>query len=937
MERYKCDILGLAEVRWTGQGEINGGEVIWSGEDKEHARGVGFYLSKRARGAMIGYYPVSPRIMAARFRGSPFDIAVVQIYAPTADSTEEDIEHFYEQLEDTMAAIPRKDVKYIIGDWNAKVGVDNDGWEAVMGRYGYGERNTRGERLLQFAAEHQLFIGNTRFQQRPSRKWTWRAPSGLYFNMIDLILVEKRWKTSLRNCRTYQGADIASDHSLVIAKVQLRLKANGKHKRLTQYDIDSLDQQTIRDKFAENLTEILDHQDKPASVKTRAENLTSSIQKAMSGTIPLKQTARKPYITTQTLELADKKRALKMHRDESRQAKEEYKKACNEVRQAARRDKERWLEERCREIQQMAKEKRSKQTYKLIKQINKDWQPQQRAIKNKDGKLLYEEEEIRERWTEYCGELYQEKGTSSEAARQLEKIAPRQEESEDTLLKDEVKKALTNLKKHKSAGPDGIVADVLQAGGSRLEEELYEIMNKVWQEEGIPTEWARSTIVTIPKKGDRKECANYRTLSLMNHTCKALMSIIRDRLQACVEQHLAEEQAGFRKDRSTTQQILVLRLMAEKAWRKDTPIYNCFIDFQKAFDTIKHEIIWAVLESFGVNHKITRITRNIYGNSMAAVKIGQETGRWFRQEVGTRQGDPLSPLIFITYLERVMDMKQDERQGVCVNGELFDNLRFADDIDLLEHNCERLQRSLNSVAAAAEQMGLRINRAKTKVMVFSDKHPTGMLRLEEEEIEWVEQFVYLGSLITSDNDCSKEIRRRIALATGAMAGFNKIWRSKDIRMNVKAQILKTCVFSVLLYASETWTIKRTDQDRLLAFEMRCYRRLLNIRWQQRITNVEVRRRMNSTENIVQTVIRRKMEFFGHICRMGDGRMVKKMVFGEMGGKNRKGRPRREWLDDVMEWGNGNLATLSREARNREIWRRRVQRAVDTYGQCAHGA
>ena len=79
---------------------------------------------------------------------------------------------------------------------------------------------------------------------------------------------------------------------------------------------------------------------------------------------------------------------------------------------------------------------------------------------------------------------------------------------------------------------------------------------------------------------------------------------------------------------------------------------------------------------------------------------------------------------------------------VCVNGELFDNLRFGNDIDLLEYSCERLQRSLNSVAMAAEQMGLKINRAKTKVMVFSEKHQTGTIRLEEEEIEWVEQFVY---------------------------------------------------------------------------------------------------------------------------------------------------------------------------------------------------
>ena len=140
---------------------------------------------------------------------------MIQIYAPTADSTEEDIEDFYQQLEDTMANTGKKDVKVIIGDWNAKIGKDNEGWETAMGEHGYGVQNERGERLLEFALKHQLFISNTRFQQKDSRKWTWRSPSGEYHNMIDLMLIENRWKTSIRNCRTYQGADIASDHSLV--------------------------------------------------------------------------------------------------------------------------------------------------------------------------------------------------------------------------------------------------------------------------------------------------------------------------------------------------------------------------------------------------------------------------------------------------------------------------------------------------------------------------------------------------------------------------------------------------------------------------------------------------------------------------------------------------------------------------------------------------
>mgnify|MGYP003525025346 CR=1 FL=1 len=113
-------------------------------------------------------------------------------------------------------------------------------------------------------------------------------------------------------------------------------------------------------------------------------------------------------------------------------------------------------------------------------------------------------------------------------------------------------------------------------------------------------------------------------------------------------------------------------------------------------------MIWNVLNSFGVDIKITRLLQNIYANSKAAVQVGRELGDWFGQSIGTRQGDPVSPAIFITYLERVMDACEDCRTGVNISGELIDNLRFADDIDLLEERSEDLQESLNGVAAAAE-------------------------------------------------------------------------------------------------------------------------------------------------------------------------------------------------------------------------------------------
>lgn len=138
MKAYECDILGLAEMRWTGVGELNGGEVIWSGEKKNRKSGVGFLLSNRAKGTLLGYIPVNSRIIESRFSGAPLEIAVIQVYAPTSDSSEEDIETFHGQLEQTIEELPKKDVKITIEDWKAKVVTDNVGWEQVIGSHGYG-------------------------------------------------------------------------------------------------------------------------------------------------------------------------------------------------------------------------------------------------------------------------------------------------------------------------------------------------------------------------------------------------------------------------------------------------------------------------------------------------------------------------------------------------------------------------------------------------------------------------------------------------------------------------------------------------------------------------------------------------------------------------------------------------------------------------------
>ena len=259
--------------------------------------------------------------------------------------------------------------------------------------------------------------------------------------------------------------------------------------------------------------------------------------------------------------------------------------------------------------------------------------------------------------------------------KELEEITPPYKDDSHDILYSDVEDAIHTLKRNKSPGSDGITAELLQAGGEQLARQMHTLCNKAWEEGTIPEEWGKSILVPLPKKGDLSHCSNYQTISLINHTGKVLLTVLLNRLKSHLDPYLSEEQAGFRKDRSTVHQILTLRQLAEKAKRQGKKIYNCFIDFQKAFDTIKHEVIWATLKSYGVETKMVNLLQKIYEKAQAAVQVGKENREWFVIDVGTRQGDPLSPLLFIAYLDRVMDQVRQNACGISIGEIHINNLR----------------------------------------------------------------------------------------------------------------------------------------------------------------------------------------------------------------------------------------------------------------------
>ena len=147
-------------------------------------------------------------MISVRFQGNPFNITVIQVYAPTSKAEEAEVEQFYEDLQDLLEHTPQKDVLFIIGDWNAKVGSQET--PGVTGKFGLGMRNEAEQRLIEFCQENALVIANILFQQHKRKLYTWTSPDGQHLNHTDYILCSQRWRSSIQSAKTRSGTDCGS-------------------------------------------------------------------------------------------------------------------------------------------------------------------------------------------------------------------------------------------------------------------------------------------------------------------------------------------------------------------------------------------------------------------------------------------------------------------------------------------------------------------------------------------------------------------------------------------------------------------------------------------------------------------------------------------------------------------------------------------------------
>ncbi|XP_018020632.1 uncharacterized protein LOC108676996 [Hyalella azteca] len=512
-------------------------------------------------------------------------------------------------------------------------------------------------------------------------------------------------------------------------------------------------------------------------------------------------------------------------------------------------------------------------------------------LRSRSGELISNRTEQLNRWVEHYLDLYSNVNNVSQEALDAIENLPFLDALDAEPSVEELNKAIDILPCGKAAGEVGIPPEVIKSGKPALLGPLHELLCLCWREGQVPQDMRDAKIITLYKNiGDRSDCNNYRGISLLSIVGKVFARVVLGRLQALADRVYPESQCGFRAQRGTSDMIFSLRQLQEKC------------------------------QPFSIKS-------------------------------GVKQGCVLAPTLFGIFFSLLLKFAfRDSTEGILLHtrsdGKLFNlarlrartkvravlirELLFADDAALSSQTEEDLQRLLGCFAHACREFGLTINIRITNVMGQDVVVPPS-ITIDGNQLEVAERFTYLGSTISNNLSLDSEIDKRIAKASSVMAKLNeRVWSNRQLSLHTKLKVYHACVTSTLLYGSETWTTYAKQENRLDCFHLRCLHRILNITWEDRVTNTAVLEQAG-TMSMHLLLCRRRLLWLGHVHRMQDGRIPKDLLYGELAaGARPTGRPALRFKDVCkrsLKTAFIDPQTWERLAVDRCSWRRAVREGV----------
>ena len=960
LARLNIDIACLQETRLADSGSIREANYtfFWQGlpQDDPRQHGVGFAVKNSLTAAIEPPTGGSERILALRLSTSAGFVNLLSIYAPTLCSTPEAKDQFYEALDEAISSIPSTEGLYLLGDFNARVGADHVTWPSCLGHQGIGKMNENGQRLLELCCHHGLCVTNTYFKGKERHKVSWRHPRSRHWHQLDLVITRRADLSGVLRTRSFHSADCDTDHSLVGSRVRLttkkihHTKTKGTPRINTCCTTDPERSRQFQDAFSVKM----DNSAPPATdIDSKWCHLRDSIYSSAFIAFGKKGRRSADWFEAHWKEMQPvtdaKRKALLAHKQNpSTGTRDALRAARNKAQQTARRCANDYWLNLCSRIQTAADCGNTRDMYDGIKTATGPATTKTAPLKSKTGEVITDQCKQLDRWVEHYLELYATQNVVSDIALDALPSLPVMEELDALPTAAELSKAIDSLSCGKAPGKDGIPPEVLKCGKPVLLQHLHELLCLCWKMGHVPQDMRDANIVTLYKnKGDRSDCNNYRGISLLSIVGKVFARVVLTRLQSLASRVYPESQCGFRAGRSTVDMIFSLRQLQEKCREQQKPLYIAFIDLTKAFDLVSRSGLFSLLQKIGCPPRLLQMVISFHEDMHSTVCYNGGTSEAFPVSSGVKQGCVLAPTLFGIFFSMLLQYAfADCTEGIYIrtraDGKLYNIARlraktkvmevliremlFADDAALTSHTEDGLQELVSRLSHACKEFGLTISLKKTNILAQDTDSPPD-ISIDGTHLDVVESFTYLGSTISSSLSLDAEISTRIGKAAAVMAKLNKrVWSNSQLTENTKLRVYQACVLSTLLYGSESWTTYASQEKRLNSFHLRCLRRLLHIKWQDRVTNTEVLQRAG-IPSLFSLLTKRRLRWLGHVSRMDPGRIPKDMLYGELReGSRPTGRPHLRFKDVCkrdMKLADIDPNTWESAADNRQLWRATV--------------
>lgn len=956
-DRLNLDILMLTETKKKGTGEeylVNGHILLYSGVKPENraAAGVGCIINKRIIKQVKKWEAHTERILSVEMDiGKNELVTIVAAYGPNEDDKIETKNKFWESLNEITEVCKGK--IFIAGDLNGRVGNDNTETK-VIGKCGETKRNSNGLKILEYCVLNDMVVANTFFEHRDIHKYTRRGKNETEKSIIDYILTERRNRRDVIDVRVRRGAEIFSDHYLLVAKIRKYSDTTERDQNERQVTYETINTYKLRDRhIAQRYSDKITHKILKENINVENESVEKIWQmfkrvvlesaKETCGVLKVgnnkKQTAWWNHEIKE--EVKDKKKKWRTYLGEkSGESYEAYKAQRTRVKDMIKKAKEDCWRKFGQKMERNSKENQ-KLFYKTLKNIREKKPAQKIAtVKNKKGEIITGEKQIMERWKQHFEELLRSSASettknSLDEVRKRRQLTKQDTEGNTTrkITIEELKDAINWLKSGKAPGHDRITAEMLKNLGTDGVRLLLQVCNKAWSQKRIPDDWKIGVVLPVHKKGDSKDCDNYRGITLLSTAIKTYERILERRLSTVTESTLSESQSGFRKGRSIQDHIFTIRQVIHKTLQTKSKAYFAFVDLEKAFDRVRRQTVWDILEKRKVDKHLIEAVKSVYRKSINYVIYRNMKSDTFETPEGLRQGGVLSPILFCLFMDEIMKECTPKLKKLSIG---YKNLIpvevtecvFADDVVILAENEASLQKNLEIWEESLMKYDMKMNINKTKVMMTSTEQENMNIKIKGQLIEQVVQYRYLGVTIKCDGNQEADIEERIEATSRTFHAMkNSFIKKREISNGTKMTVYKTIIRPILTFGCESWVLNKKLESRIQSMEMKYLRGVMGVTRIDRVRNSDIREELKIPA-ITEFIEERQLSWWGHLQRAKEDRQVKRIWEARVKIKRGRGRPKESWEDAIVKalQRRGKQIPEARIlARDRKQWARFVHR------------